>query len=385
MIGEGINDSPALKKADVGIALAKGSGLARDSADMILLDNDFRNVFKAIKQGRLQFDVFRRLIKYNLTSHMAQLMPTIGFVILQFPIPFTAILILCYEIINILPNMCMAYEEPNEHMMDKKPRNPKKETLCQWRLISYSYLFAGIIQASACMLTYFIVLNDYGLHPSEILFLSAKPGVLPARNDVYNFYDEEYGGNTNAFIRDNAYLFGMNGEAYNLFVDNLYTVIDYSDDQFVSMDLRLFYYYEESTYWLTCGYNSRGSRYDDYVCYRPEALRHAQSAYLTALVLMQIINSICVRIKSSNLTKYRFKNMYLNISYLVQVLVLILFLYIPRLNEWIGLRGIRAEHWIPCLLMFVLFFIYEEINKYLMRHVKRPDGNPSWFSVCYSY
>jgi sodium/potassium-transporting ATPase subunit alpha len=386
VIGEGIHDSPALKRADVGIALQSGTSLAKDSADMVLLDDDFENIIRGVKQGRHLFDVLRRLIRYNITTYLSRLLPFAGFVILSFPLPMTIAMILCFEFCtNLLPNVLLAYEESDKDLLNKQPRDPKKDKLCTLNMLSYSYLYVGVIQAATCFLTYFTILNDYGLNPSNHIFMNLKDGVLPALNDVFNPYDDEYNGNTVAFILSNTNLLGFYGESHKVYNECSKITMDFSDDQFIGVDLRLFFYNESQSYWRNCGFDSRGLLYDGYVCFRPAAIRHAQTGYFTALILMQVISSICIRLKSSSLKQYKFKNIYLTFGYLAEILILMFFMYTPGVNESIGLRGLRVEHWAPCFGMFIMFYVFEEITKYYIRNVKTPDNKPSWFQEYYSY
>ena len=112
VIGDGVNDSPAIKKADIGIAMGLiGTEVAKDAADIVLLDDDFSNIVKGIKRGRVIFDTLKRIVGYNLTSNIPELLPVLGVVIFQFPIPLTTILMLCIDCgTNIYPNICFSFE-----------------------------------------------------------------------------------------------------------------------------------------------------------------------------------------------------------------------------------------------------------------------------------
>merc|ERR1712072_1224426 len=185
--GDGVNDSPAIKKADIGIAMGSGSDVAKNAADMLLLDDNFSSIVNGVEEGRLIFDNLKKSIAYTLSSNIPEILPFIFFILFQVPLPLSTVLILCIDLgTDMVPAISFAYENPELDIMDRVPRNSKRDHLVNTKLISFAYLQIGVIQASAGMYTYFLILNDYGFRPSTLWDLSEKRAMLPRITDVYD-------------------------------------------------------------------------------------------------------------------------------------------------------------------------------------------------------
>ena len=164
--GDGVNDSPAIKKADIGIAMGSGSDVAKNAADMLLLDDNFSSIVSGVEEGRLIFDNLKKSIAYTLSSNIPEILPFIMFIILNVPLPLSTVLILCIDLgTDMIPAISFAYENPELDIMDRVPRNSKRDHLVNTKLISFAYAQIGIIQASAGLYTYFLILNDFGIRP----------------------------------------------------------------------------------------------------------------------------------------------------------------------------------------------------------------------------
>jgi magnesium-transporting ATPase (P-type) len=162
--GDGVNDSPALKKADCGIAMGTGSDVAQDAGDMILMDDKFSSVVVGIKMGRLIFDNLKKSIAYTLTSNIPEITPFLAFILLQIPIPLETVMILCIDLgTDMLPAISLAYEIPESDIMRRQPRNQLTDRLVNQKLIGMCYGQIGMIQAAAGFCCYFCVFAFYDL------------------------------------------------------------------------------------------------------------------------------------------------------------------------------------------------------------------------------